>query len=106
MGLIGFSKIARTSIPKAKAFGLKIMAYDPYLPQNEKEPPVPDNPLLKLDSVIITPHDGSYSETSYWQLRRHPVNEVARVLQGKWPIYCINPQVKEKFIQRWGLEMT
>jgi len=188
LGLVGFGKIPRTLVPKAKAFGLRIIAYDPYLPPSEiekhgvepvdfdrllqeadfislhapgvkenyhmfgaeqfkkmkptaylintargavvdekalytaasqgwiagagldvlekEQPPDPDNPLLKLDNVIITPHNGSYSETSYWELRRTPVDEVARVLQGKWPVYLANPQVKEKFIQRWGVEMS
>ena len=72
----------------------------------EKEnPPDPDNPLLKLDNVIVTPHNGSYSEESYWELCRTPVDEVARVIQGEWPIYFVNPEVKEKFIQKWGLDM-
>jgi len=32
LGLIGFGSIARTLVPKAKAFGLKVLAYDPYVP--------------------------------------------------------------------------
>jgi len=32
LGLLGFGKIARLVAKKAKAFGLKIIAYDPYLP--------------------------------------------------------------------------
>ena len=32
LGLIGFGKIARSLVPKAKGFGLKILAYDPYGP--------------------------------------------------------------------------
>jgi D-3-phosphoglycerate dehydrogenase len=32
LGLIGFGSIARTLAPKARAFGLKVLAYDPYVP--------------------------------------------------------------------------
>jgi D-3-phosphoglycerate dehydrogenase len=32
LGLLGFGKIARLVAKKAKAFGLKVIAYDPYLP--------------------------------------------------------------------------
>ena len=187
LGLIGFGRIPRTLVPKAKVFGLRLIAFDPYLPPSElqkhgvepvgfdqllqesdfvsihapltkenyhmfgleqfkkmkptaylintargaiidekalyaaicqgwiagagldvlekEQPPDPDNPLLKLDNVIVTPHNGSYSEESYWQLCRTPVDEVARVIQGEWPIYFVNPEVKEKFIQKWGLDM-
>lgn len=31
LGLVGFGRIARTLVPKAKGFGLKIIAYDPYV---------------------------------------------------------------------------
>lgn len=60
------------------------------------------NPLLKLDNVIYTGHAGFYSETSGPELRRRAVEEVVRVLQGKWPQSWANPQVKDKFIARWG----
>lgn len=33
LGLIGFGKIARNLVPMAKGFGLKIIAYDPYVPK-------------------------------------------------------------------------
>ena len=187
LGLVGFGKIACNLVPRAKAFGLKIIAYDPYLPPSgiekngaepvsldrllqesdfislhapgtkdtyhmfgleqfrkmkptaylintargsvvdepalytavsqgwiagagldvmEKEPPNPNNPLLELDDVIITPHDASYSETAYWKLRREPVDEVARVLRGKWPLHFVNPDVKESFIKKWKWKMS
>ncbi len=33
LGLIGFGRIARAVVPKAKGFGLNIIAYDPYVPE-------------------------------------------------------------------------
>jgi len=35
----------------------------------EKEPPDWDNPLLKLDNVVFTPHSAFYSEESYIELK-------------------------------------
>jgi len=68
----------------------------------EPEPINPDNPLLKLDNAIFTGHSAYYSETSTVEQRKAPVEEIARVLTGEWPQSLVNPEVKEKFTQRWG----
>jgi D-3-phosphoglycerate dehydrogenase len=183
LGLIGFGNISRTLVPKAKAFGFRIIAYDPHVPNIlfktfkvesveldkllkesdfvsmhatltpetkhmmglqqfkkmkptayfintargdlvderalytalsegliagagldvlESEPPSPDNPLLKLNNVLITGHFAYYSEESHEELFRWPWEEVARVLQGEWPQGLVNPQVKERFSIKWG----
>jgi D-3-phosphoglycerate dehydrogenase len=183
LGLIGFGRIPRTIVPKAKSFGLRIIAHDPNLPNTmfkrfavesvgldqlleesdfvslhasltpetkhmmglqqfkrmkpsaylintargelvdekalytalskgliagagldvlETEPPSPDNPLLKLNNILITGHSAYYSEESTEELFRRPWEEVARVLQGKWPHGLVNPQVKERFKAKWG----
>ena len=34
LGIIGFGRIARTLVPKARGFGLKIIAYDPYVSES------------------------------------------------------------------------
>ncbi|MBF8304194.1 MAG: NAD-binding D-isomer specific 2-hydroxyacid dehydrogenase, partial [Dehalococcoidia bacterium] len=33
LGLVGFGRIARTVAPKAKAFGMRVIAHDPFVPQ-------------------------------------------------------------------------
>ncbi|MEW6033919.1 MAG: C-terminal binding protein [Chloroflexota bacterium] len=70
----------------------------------DPEPPRADNPLLGLSNLIITPHVGQYSEESEAELLRKPYEEVVRVVKGGWPrdIAFRNPQVKEKFLARWG----
>ena len=62
----------------------------------EEEPPKENDPLLRLDNVIITPHTASYSEQSYQEVRKRPSEEVVRVLSGGWPrpIAFLNPEVK------------
>jgi D-3-phosphoglycerate dehydrogenase len=59
----------------------------------EKEPPDLDNPLLKLNNVIITPHISYYSEESYAELKTKAAQAVLDVLKGELPKAIVNPQV-------------
>ncbi|MDR2157606.1 MAG: C-terminal binding protein [Clostridiales Family XIII bacterium] len=56
----------------------------------EKEPPDIDNPLFQMDNVIITPHVGWYSDASQRILQRTTAENVAAVLTGKTPKFCVN----------------
>lgn len=60
----------------------------------EQEPPDPDDPLLKLDSTVITPHYASYTEEAYAEMRRKVVEAVAAALRGEFPRVVANPAVK------------
>lgn len=183
LGLIGFGLIPLAMAPKAKGYGMKIMAYDPFvsaeamtaagvesvnldrllkesdfisvhaaltadnrhmlgtkqfkqmkptaylintargalvdevalynaiiqgeiagagLDVTETEPTNLDNPLLKLSNVIFTAHSGHYSDVSAETYRNRPVEDVTRIMAGEWPRGMINPEVKEKYIARWG----
>jgi len=62
----------------------------------EKEPPDPENPLLKMDQVILSPHMSFYSEESIKELKRRTAEGVADVLQGKWPQSVVNSEVGGK----------
>ena len=57
----------------------------------EQEPPAPDNPLLSMDNVLITPHAASATTRMRTETRRRNGREVAMALQGKWPMSCVNP---------------
>jgi D-3-phosphoglycerate dehydrogenase / 2-oxoglutarate reductase len=56
----------------------------------EKEPPDADDPILKLDNVIILPHSAGYAEGSYERARKNSAQEVVTVLQGKQPKNWVN----------------
>lgn len=59
----------------------------------EKEPPDPNDPLLKLDNVVFTPHYASYTEEAYRELQRKTGENAASVLRGEFPTYFVNPEV-------------
>jgi D-3-phosphoglycerate dehydrogenase len=60
----------------------------------EKEPPDPQNPLLKMENVVIAPHISFYSEESISELKRRTAENVSSVLLGKWPRSVVNQGVK------------
>ncbi len=62
----------------------------------EKEPIDSDNPLLKMDNVIVTPHCCSHSVASIKRLKTSVGQEAARVLTGCWPKNVVNKTVKPK----------
>src|SRR5262249_57878982 len=50
----------------------------------------PENPLFRLDNLIITPHAAYYSEESIGTVRRIASEEVVRVLSGQQPLSPVN----------------
>ena len=176
LGIIGFGRIGRLIVPKAKAFGLEVIVFDEYIPQTvvesegatqvgfpellarsdfitihapltaetqdllgeqefqqmkptsyvinsarggiintvalhkalreawiagaaldvlPEEPPNPDEPLLELDNIILTPHVAFLSEESGYDLQVLAAKEMARVLSGQMPESVVNPSVLE-----------
>lgn len=68
----------------------------------EQEPPAPDNPLLRMENVIVTPHVASASTRMRPETRRRAAREVALVLKGRWPMSCVNPSVLPRTrLARW-----
>jgi D-3-phosphoglycerate dehydrogenase len=68
----------------------------------DQEPPDPNNPLLKMDNVILTPHVASASARFDPVRKRRVGQEMALVLNGRWPRSCVNPSVLEKSqLVRW-----
>ncbi|MBT6571533.1 MAG: C-terminal binding protein, partial [Gammaproteobacteria bacterium] len=68
----------------------------------EKEPPEPDNPLLHMDNVVLSPHAASATDRMRPETRRRAAREVRLVLEGKWPMSCVNPAVLPNVdLERW-----
>ncbi|WP_096201737.1 C-terminal binding protein [Bacillus sp. FJAT-45350] len=177
LGLVGLGRIPQTLAKKAQAFGMKILAYDPYVPAEvakeinvelvdlnemcaqsdyisvhaplieatqgmisdsqfdamkkeafiintargpvidesaliralesdkiagaaldvvEDEPILQDNPLLKMENVILNPHVAWYSEEAQLELKRKTAQNVVDVLSGYYPTYLFNREVTNK----------
>ncbi len=60
----------------------------------EKEPPDSQNPLLKMENVVLSPHIGFYSEESISELKRRTAQNVSAVLMGRWPGSVVNREVR------------
>ena len=68
----------------------------------EHEPPDPENPLLHMDTVTLTPHVASASARMGPETRRRVGQEIMLALTGRWPRTCVNPSVLEKTdLRRW-----
>ncbi|HVY17961.1 MAG TPA: C-terminal binding protein [Rhodopila sp.] len=68
----------------------------------ETEPPGDNNPLLKMDNVILSAHTASASARFDPARKRHVGRELSLVLNGKWPMSCVNPAVLMKSdLRRW-----
>jgi len=59
----------------------------------EEEPLKPDNPLLKMDNVLVTPHFASCTYEAYQREAFMAAEEVLRVLRGMKPKFAANPEV-------------
>ena len=57
----------------------------------ENEPPATDNPLFKLDNVVVSDHTAWYSDQSLGELQAKAANEVYRVFSGEKPTSWLNP---------------
>ncbi len=62
----------------------------------EREPVDAENPLLKMDNVVITPHCASYSDAAFELPRRIVLQEAVRILGGQWPKNVVNETVRPK----------
>src|ERR1700720_4663881 len=68
----------------------------------ETEPPGHNNPLLKMDNVILTAHVASASARFDPARKRRVGQELALALSGRWPMSCVNPAVLQgSNLRRW-----
>ena len=68
----------------------------------ETEPADTENPLFQMDNVIVTPHIASATSRMMPETRRRLGQELALVLQGKWPRSAVNPQtLQNSSLERW-----
>jgi D-3-phosphoglycerate dehydrogenase len=69
---------------------------------HEQEPPDLENPLLRMENVVVTPHVASATSRMRPETRRRVGREIALVLSGRWPMSCVNPTVLPRVtLERW-----
>jgi len=59
----------------------------------EQEPVAPDNPLLKLDTVIVTPHSVCWTDEFFRNNAESAFRSVVAVASGKTPTFVVNRDV-------------
>ena len=68
----------------------------------EMEPPGNNNPLLWMDNVILSAHTALRIGALRRARKRHVGRELALVLEGRWPMSCVNPAVLQNTtLRRW-----
>jgi len=62
-------------------------------------PVQPEDPLLKLDNVVLTPHIGGATEETVARHSQMIAEDIERFLKGQRPKNMLNPQVWEKVVR-------
>jgi D-3-phosphoglycerate dehydrogenase len=65
------------------------------------QPLPPDHPYFSLDNVIVTPHMAGITEESMMRMGTGAAGEALRVLAGELPVNLRNPEVVERYRQRF-----
>ena len=58
----------------------------------DPEPMAPNDPLLKLDNVLVTPHIASASRATRLKMATMAAQNIVDVLEGRRPTHCVNPE--------------
>jgi D-3-phosphoglycerate dehydrogenase len=66
----------------------------------EQEPVAPDNPLLGMDNVVVSPHSAGTSSMTAAAGQKRIGEEAARILKGTWPMSLVNPAVRSRLTPR------
>ena len=63
----------------------------------ETEPPSPDNPLLRLNNVVVTPHMAGYFDEFWNTFYDHSVRTLIELSKDRWPLWVVNPGVHPRW---------
>ena len=62
----------------------------------EQEPPAPDNPLFKMDNVIVSPHNAALSDGALRAMAMDSALGITEYLTGKSVSFPVNPEILDK----------
>jgi D-3-phosphoglycerate dehydrogenase len=66
----------------------------------EQEPVAPDNPLLTMEHVIVSPHALCWTDENFNAIATDGLTSIVDVARGKRPAYLVNPDALKA--PRWG----
>ena len=70
----------------------------------EQEPVSPDNPILKLENVIVSPHSLCWTDECYRGIAESAFRSVVAVAAGRRPTYLVNQAALEH--PRWADQIS
>ena len=70
----------------------------------EQEPVSPDNPILRLENVIVSPHSLCWTDECYRGIAESAFRSVVAVASGRRPTYLVNPAALEH--PRWAGQIS
>ena len=62
----------------------------------EQEPTPPDNPLLKMDNVIVTPHSLGWTDEVWSNKWEENLGQISHIIRGEIPEALVNREVWDK----------
>ncbi len=62
----------------------------------EEEPTPPDNPLFKLENIIVTPHSIAMTDEFYITMWELIAEQIRQMIDGEKPATLVNPEVWDK----------
>jgi D-3-phosphoglycerate dehydrogenase len=68
----------------------------------EPEPPPLENPLLSLPNTIATFHTAGVTHEARRNVAVMGADQIVRALRGEKPPRLVNPEVWERFRERWS----
>ena len=65
-----------------------------------KEPPEPNDPILAYPNILATPHIAGVTDVSYSRIATKVAENITRVMEGKLPLNCVNPNLKASWLKK------
>ncbi len=62
----------------------------------DKQPLAMDHPLMKLDNVVLTPHQAGLTLEAVERMSEIAAQETVRFLRGEKPLNFVNPEVWDR----------
>jgi D-3-phosphoglycerate dehydrogenase len=67
-----------------------------------KEPIGADNPMRKMENVVLSPHVAGYTAESLRRIAEQTIKNCLDALQGEPPEFVVNREVSDKWRARFG----